>query len=665
MRCVVTGAAGFIGSHLCEFLLSQGDEVIGIDCFTDYYDPRRKEINLVGARQYDRFQLQREDLLRAPLVELLDGADVVFHLAGQPGVRPSWGADFATYVWRNVLATQALLEAARVVGLAKLVYASSSSVYGDAESYPTAETLRPRPVSPYGVTKLAAEHLCELYRVGFGVPTVSLRLFTVYGPRQRPDMAFSRLVAAGLRGGTFELFGEGTQTRDFTYVRGRRGRDAQCRTVGVHRGGQHRGRQPHLDERGPAPGLRARRPSGRRAASGAAGRRAGHRRRHHDGVAGLRLPAAGRPPRGAGPHGRRPARRRRPRSARGAVPGRDPGMNGPGLDARPCAAAADDHPDRAGRRRPAGRRAAAAPPGGRPPCAGCRVRPPRHGSRPAAKGARLAALLLLAVDAAAFAVAMVLTGTTGLKTLTVLVLAVALFHGADLYRARLSLSVLDDAPAIVGRALAAGAGAMVLGGLGRRGGRARPGWAPPRSSASCAWAAGASPTRASGRPAATTGCSSGRCSSAPAPSPASLAGNLLAHPEYGLRPEGLLDDDPLLCLDERPVPAAGQLRRPQPGAGRARRRRRHRHLRPRAGAVRRRHAPGLRPAGLRDLLRPPALRAAHGHQGHRGPLGRAAGPPAPGAVPDRHLDGQADRRRRPRGARAAGARRRSSRSARC
>jgi nucleoside-diphosphate-sugar epimerase len=218
MRCVVTGAAGFIGSHLCEFLLSQGDEVIGIDCFTDYYDPRRKEINLVGARQYDRFQLQREDLLRAPLVTLLDGADVVFHLAGQPGVRPSWGADFASYVWRNVLATQMVLEAARVVGLAKLVYASSSSVYGDAESYPTAETLRPRPVSPYGVTKLAAEHLCELYRVGFGVPTVSLRLFTVYGPRQRPDMAFSRLVAAGLHGGTFELFGEGTQTRDFTYV---------------------------------------------------------------------------------------------------------------------------------------------------------------------------------------------------------------------------------------------------------------------------------------------------------------------------------------------------------------------------------------------------------------------------------------------------------------
>jgi nucleoside-diphosphate-sugar epimerase len=218
MRCVVTGAAGFVGSHLCELLLSQGDEVIGIDCFTEYYDPRRKERNLVAAQQYDRFRLHREDLLRAPLVDLLGNADVVFHLAGQPGVRPSWGSDFATYVWRNVLATQALLEAARVVGLAKLVYASSSSVYGDAESYPTAETLRPRPVSPYGVTKLAAEHLCELYRVGYGVPTVSLRLFTVYGPRQRPDMAFSRLVDAGLRGGTFELYGTGTQTRDFTYV---------------------------------------------------------------------------------------------------------------------------------------------------------------------------------------------------------------------------------------------------------------------------------------------------------------------------------------------------------------------------------------------------------------------------------------------------------------
>ena len=218
MRSVVTGAAGFVGSHLCEHLLSQGDEVVGIDSFTDYYDPSVKERNLQSVLDHDGFTLHRADLLDAPLPELFDGADVIYHLAGQPGVRPSWGADFSTYVSRNVLATQVVLEAARTIELKKLVYASSSSVYGDAESYPTSETLRPQPVSPYGVTKLAAEHLCELYRTGFGLPTVSLRLFTVYGPRQRPDMAFSRLVAAGLSGGLFELYGTGDQTRDFTYV---------------------------------------------------------------------------------------------------------------------------------------------------------------------------------------------------------------------------------------------------------------------------------------------------------------------------------------------------------------------------------------------------------------------------------------------------------------
>lgn len=182
MKCIVTGAAGFIGSHLSEQLIARGDEVVGVDCFTDYYDPYVKEMNLLGLRGRERFTLCRGDLLDLPLAQLFDGADVVFHLAGQPGVRPSWGTDFATYLSRNVLATQAVLEAAKSVSLAKVVYASSSSVYGDAEAYPTAETLRPRPVSPYGVTKLAAEHLCELYRVGYGVPTVSLRLFTVYGP---------------------------------------------------------------------------------------------------------------------------------------------------------------------------------------------------------------------------------------------------------------------------------------------------------------------------------------------------------------------------------------------------------------------------------------------------------------------------------------------------
>jgi nucleoside-diphosphate-sugar epimerase len=218
VNAVVTGAAGFVGSHLCEYLTAQGDHVVGIDSFTDYYDPAIKESHLSGLLANDRFQLLRADLCDLPLADVLDGVDVVYHLAGQPGVRPSWGREFDTYVFRNVLATQRLLEAARGARLQKFVYASSSSVYGDAESYPTAETLRPRPVSPYGVTKLAAEHLCELYRVGFGLPTVSLRLFTVYGPRQRPDMAFARLVAAGVQRSLFELYGEGTQTRDFTFV---------------------------------------------------------------------------------------------------------------------------------------------------------------------------------------------------------------------------------------------------------------------------------------------------------------------------------------------------------------------------------------------------------------------------------------------------------------
>ena len=192
--------------------------MVGIDSMTDFYDPTRKEANLAGLMAWDSFSFHRTDLLESSLRQLLDGAEVVFHLAGQPGVRPSWGPEFAVYVERNILATQHLLETLRNVPLRKLVYSSSSSVYGDAESYPTAETVRPQPVSPYGVTKLAAEHLCELYRTNFGTPTASLRLFTVYGPGQRPDMAFSRLIEAALSGTPFPLFGDGRQTRDFTYV---------------------------------------------------------------------------------------------------------------------------------------------------------------------------------------------------------------------------------------------------------------------------------------------------------------------------------------------------------------------------------------------------------------------------------------------------------------
>jgi nucleoside-diphosphate-sugar epimerase len=218
VKALVTGAAGFVGSHLVERLLSGQDEVVGIDSFADFYPRSLKEANLAAIGERSGFTFVEGDLNELPLRALLEDCDVVYHLAGQPGVRPSWGSEFAVYLRRNVEATQGLLEALRPIPVRKLVFASSSSVYGDAETYPTSETMRPQPVSPYGVTKLAAEHLCELYRVNFDVPTASLRLFTVYGPRQRPDMAFARLVRAAIRGETFELYGDGEQTRDFTFV---------------------------------------------------------------------------------------------------------------------------------------------------------------------------------------------------------------------------------------------------------------------------------------------------------------------------------------------------------------------------------------------------------------------------------------------------------------
>ncbi|NGO41091.1 NAD-dependent epimerase/dehydratase family protein [Streptomyces ureilyticus] len=218
MRAVVTGAAGFIGAHLCEHLLSRGDEVIGLDAMTDFYAPARKRANLGPLLGRDGFAFRWADLLEVPLEPLFGEADAVYHLAGQPGVRGSWGPEFGVYVERNVLSTQRVLEAARATGLRRLLYASSSSVYGDAEAYPTRETVRPSPVSPYGVTKLAAEHLCEAYRAALGVPVVSLRLFSVYGPGQRPDMAFSRLVATAFGARPFLLYGDGEQSRDFTFV---------------------------------------------------------------------------------------------------------------------------------------------------------------------------------------------------------------------------------------------------------------------------------------------------------------------------------------------------------------------------------------------------------------------------------------------------------------
>jgi nucleoside-diphosphate-sugar epimerase len=218
LRVVVTGAAGFIGSHLSERLLAAGHEVVGIDSFADYYEKARKEQNLERSRSSDTFRFEAADLVDADLPPLLDGAEVVYHLAGQPGVRPSWGNLFDRYVRDNVIATQRLLEALKDAPIKRFVFAGSSSVYGDAARFPTKETALPRPVSPYGVTKLAAEHLTNLYTRNFGLPAVSVRYFTVYGPRQRPDMAFARFMQAMTAGEDIEVFGDGEQTREFTYV---------------------------------------------------------------------------------------------------------------------------------------------------------------------------------------------------------------------------------------------------------------------------------------------------------------------------------------------------------------------------------------------------------------------------------------------------------------
>jgi nucleoside-diphosphate-sugar epimerase len=208
MRWVVTGAAGFIGSHLSEALVERGDEVVGVDSFTDYYDPREKEENAAGL-----------DLLRNDLADdglRLDGVDGVFHLAGQPGVR-SFGDVFEEYVRRNLLASRRVFEAAAAAGV-RVVFASSSSIYGEAEAYPTSEDAEPRPISPYGITKLGCEQLAYAYAQGFGLDVVALRYFTFYGPRQRPDMALARIVDALAREVSFELYGDGLQSRSFTYV---------------------------------------------------------------------------------------------------------------------------------------------------------------------------------------------------------------------------------------------------------------------------------------------------------------------------------------------------------------------------------------------------------------------------------------------------------------
>ena len=218
MKALVTGAAGFIGSHLSERLLTLGAEVTGLDCFTDYYSRERKEHNLAKLRGNTRFTLVEAPLAHADLEALLEGVTHVFHLAAQAGVRKSWGQDFRVYTVNNVEGTQLLLEACVGRPIERFVYASSSSVYGDEAALPMREDVRLQPVSPYGVTKLAAEQLCYLYHANHGVPTVSLRYFTVYGPRQRPDMGFSRFLRAAMRGDAVTQFGDGRQTRDFTFV---------------------------------------------------------------------------------------------------------------------------------------------------------------------------------------------------------------------------------------------------------------------------------------------------------------------------------------------------------------------------------------------------------------------------------------------------------------
>ena len=217
MKALVTGVAGFIGSHLAEKLLAGGHEVVGVDSFLDNYPRSFKEGNLAAFAHHANFKFIAADLLQVDLKALLRDIEIVFHLAGQPGVRSSWGKEFNRYTENNIMATQLLLESAKDLRLAKFVYASTSSVYGDTDDLPMREDGGTRPVSPYGATKLAAEHLCHLYCKAFGVPTVALRFFTVYGPRQRPDMFFHIFMRALLRDEEIPLYDDGEQTRDFTY----------------------------------------------------------------------------------------------------------------------------------------------------------------------------------------------------------------------------------------------------------------------------------------------------------------------------------------------------------------------------------------------------------------------------------------------------------------
>ncbi len=216
---IVTGVAGFIGSHLAEALIKRGDKVIGIDQFNDYYNPKFKRQNISDLQKQPSFALLEANIKDLNWVSLLEGIDVVFHQAAQAGVRASWGEQFNQYTEKNLNATQIILEGAKQTNsLKRLVYASSSSIYGDAETMPTSETVCPQPVSPYGITKLAAEQMCNVYCRNFNVPVTSLRYFTVYGPRQRPDMAFHKFFKAVIQDEAIPIYGDGQQTRDFTFI---------------------------------------------------------------------------------------------------------------------------------------------------------------------------------------------------------------------------------------------------------------------------------------------------------------------------------------------------------------------------------------------------------------------------------------------------------------
>ncbi|QPA31752.1 NAD-dependent epimerase/dehydratase family protein [Thermaerobacillus caldiproteolyticus] len=218
MKILVTGAAGFIGSHLCEKLLeNEQNIVIGIDCLIGPTPSSLKQFNLDKLVSHPRFTLILQDLLSTNLPELLKDVDVIYHLAGMPGVRTSWGKDFESYTIHNISSTQRLLEACKGLPIQQFIYASTSSVYGEKDGK-VSESMEPSPLSPYGITKLTGEHLCRVYQTNFHIPTVILRYFTVYGPRQRPDMAFHRFIKQILAEQPITIFGDGTQSRDFTYI---------------------------------------------------------------------------------------------------------------------------------------------------------------------------------------------------------------------------------------------------------------------------------------------------------------------------------------------------------------------------------------------------------------------------------------------------------------